>query len=143
MFLKTKPCFEGPFVWNAIKQELPTPNQSRDIDFPIWKLNPNGEFHIASIKREVLWVDTSNFFSTISVIFMNLWKPSILKKCKFFLWTCCMNLLTLLIIFKKDFLARISIQIGPLCAKNTQKTLIISSFLARFLMNSGERFLIF
>lgn len=60
------------YMWNEIKQELLAPNHSRDNDLSIWKLNSNGQFDIASIKKEALQADTSNTSGTNSVIFKNL-----------------------------------------------------------------------
>ena len=80
---------------------------------PISKLNSNGQFDIAFIKK-VLLIDTSDISGINSINFKNLWKSSIPKRCKF------MNALTLLIIFKKGFHAGISTQVGALCAKDTQ-----------------------
>ncbi|TYK21646.1 LINE-1 retrotransposable element ORF2 protein [Cucumis melo var. makuwa] len=67
-------------IWNDIKVVPVAPNQDRGASSPIWKINPDGVFDIASVKRAL--IDNDSFSTTTFQpnIFKVLWKSDIPKK---------------------------------------------------------------
>lgn len=70
-----------------IRNILPIPCENKGMSKPIWNLQKDGLFIVASV-NEALHTD-----SNISPLgfnhthFSNMWKVSIPKKCKFFIWS--------------------------------------------------------
>lgn len=54
---------------------------------PIWSLNTNGSFMIASIKKALHNSNQADLNNSNEQIYQNLWKSIIPQKCKFFIWS--------------------------------------------------------
>ena len=74
-------------IWNGVKSTLPTPSFADDNDLPIWKLNTQGTFNTTSLKSAIHTSDSNGPILFYPDTFRNLWKSSITKKCKFFIWS--------------------------------------------------------
>ncbi|XP_031744692.1 uncharacterized protein LOC116405125 [Cucumis sativus] len=85
-------------LWEDMKVSLP-PLPDSGFDNPRWTLNNNGSFTVASIKlaRPLNNQDETN--EDDGEIYNNLWKSTIPKRCKFFVWTLlheCINTMDML-----------------------------------------------
>lgn len=66
---------------------LTAPDNGRGSDIPTWKLNTNSQFSIVSIKNAIHTMDQHDESNINPIIFKNLWKSGIHKKCKIFIWS--------------------------------------------------------
>lgn len=73
--------------WNNIKSILLSLDITKGSSKPSWLLNSSGFFTIASVKKAISVDSTVANINERSINFNDLWKSSIQKKCKFFLWT--------------------------------------------------------
>ena len=129
--------------WNEIKQHFKSPNDSRGIDYPTWKLN-NGKFSIASVKKAFSSLNQIDDFNIDDNTFSQLWKTKILKKCRFFTWSllhCCIN--TCDILKRKVPTLNISPNWCSLCKRHSKEIdhIFIDCHTAKILWNKLEELL--
>ena len=82
-----------------MNSSLPSLDITKGPSKPLWLLNSCRSFIIASIKRSLNDESNEANANIQTVNFKNLWKASIQKKCKYFLWTVyhdCLNTLDVL-----------------------------------------------
>ena len=74
-------------LWNQISSEFPYSNVDEGMCKPIWKLENNKVFTTISFEKSIQISPPDGNNEVDRQIFKALWKSSILKKCKFFLWS--------------------------------------------------------
>ncbi|KAA0056969.1 LINE-1 retrotransposable element ORF2 protein [Cucumis melo var. makuwa] len=72
-------------LWNDLKGSCASVTDDSCCDKPVWKLNTNGTFSVASAKKAVHSGDPGGTSSLGQSTFQNLWRASIPKKWKFFI----------------------------------------------------------
>ncbi|TYJ99339.1 LINE-1 retrotransposable element ORF2 protein [Cucumis melo var. makuwa] len=78
-------CGHEMLLWNDIKAQLTAPNQNKQDSTPYWKLNIDGRFDIASVKRASTDSEASDNISIQPNIFNALWKSDVPKTFRFFI----------------------------------------------------------
>ena len=127
--------------WNEIKRHFKTPNDSRAIDYPTWKLNINGKFFVASVKKVFFSLNQRDDINIDVNIFSQLWKTKIPKKCRFFIWSllhCCIN--TADILQRKVSTLNLSSNWCSLCKRHSEEIdhIFIDCHTAKILWNKLE-----
>ncbi|TYK10356.1 LINE-1 retrotransposable element ORF2 protein [Cucumis melo var. makuwa] len=74
-------------LWAELKNSLNASFCENGRDSPTWILNSDGFYSVASVKKALLQPDQGILALQNQNTFKNLWKSSIPKKCKFFIWT--------------------------------------------------------
>lgn len=87
IFSHVDPCVTMKYKGGLLKKliQLPAPNQNRGPDPPVWNLNTNGTFDIASAKKAMISIYSGNVPIAQASTFKTLCKSDIPKKCKFFI----------------------------------------------------------
>ena len=90
--------------WYEIKADMTAPNRNYwGYDIPVWKLNTNGNFDIASVKR-LLSLSTILTLPTSIPLYSRLYGKLIFqKKCKFFIWTLIHKCINMAVKLQKRF----------------------------------------
>lgn len=69
--------------WNEILPSTSDQIENSGSDYPTWTLNSNGSFSMASVKKALFSLNSVDVNHNNQLVFKNLWKSSILIKCKF------------------------------------------------------------
>ncbi|KAA0039770.1 LINE-1 retrotransposable element ORF2 protein [Cucumis melo var. makuwa] len=74
-------------LWAELKNSLNASFCENGNDSPMWTLNSNGLYTVASVKKTLQQPEQNLLDFQSQNTFKNLWKTSIPKKCIFFIWT--------------------------------------------------------